>query len=246
MEPLKLDNLWLCENAVFLPTSKTLVVSDLQLGYEQQLRAMGHNIKYEQMESMLTLLESLITQTGAKHLIINGDLKHEFGRINGQERREVSLLLSRLKRRVLITVVKGNHDTITKPLTDELGIELVENYETDGFYCIHGHKEPDQKDSAFKAAHTLIIGHEHPAVTLNDGVRKERYKCFLVGKYKSKRLVVLPSFSTIVEGTDILKGEGFSPLLQVKSCSVYIIADAIRPFGRVPALRRLLDSMAHG
>lgn len=36
MEPYVVsDDLWLVENAVFLPKSKTLVISDLQLGYEQ-------------------------------------------------------------------------------------------------------------------------------------------------------------------------------------------------------------------
>jgi hypothetical protein len=247
VDPYKLsDDLWLCENAVFLPKAKTLVASDLQLGYEQQLRALGHNVHYEQLQRMLTLLESLIAQTGATRLVIDGDLKHEFGRISAQERRDIIQLLSRLKDRVEIIVVKGNHDTITKPLTDELGVRLVDSFGTDGFYCIHGHKEPDPKDPMFKAAHTIIIGHEHPAVTLHDGVRKERYKCFLVGSYKRKRLVVLPSLSTIVEGTDILKDGDFSPILRADSSNVYVIADAIRPFGRVSALRRLLARLARG
>jgi len=232
------DDLVLAENAAYLVKEKTLVISDLQLGMEGQLRAMGHDVLYEQAAMMLGLLEVLIEQTGAKRLVIDGDLKHEFGRISAQERKDILGLLSLLKRRIEIVVVKGNHDTMTKPLTDELGVPLLSSWSAGGFYAVHGHVLPDENDSAFKNAHTIIIGHMHPAITLTDGVRKERCKCFLVGKYGKKRLVVLPSFSTIVEGSDVLTVGPNSPLVKdVEKCEVYVVSDEMRPFGMVERLR---------
>lgn len=230
------EDLVFVENAVYLPTLQTLVISDLQLGLEQQLRK-GANIIYEQATQMLGLLEVLITQTQAKRLVINGDLKHEFGKITFSERRDIITILKKIKDRVEVIVVKGNHDTVTKPLTDEVGVPLVDYWTEGGFYVLHGHELPKE---SFKAAHTVIIGHTHPAIRIDDGVRSERYKCFLVGEYKQKRLVVLPSFSTIVEGTDVLKVAANSPLIQDESSMVYVIADEIRPFGKISQLRRIL------
>ncbi len=240
MDPLIVDEtLWLCENSVFLPFSKTLVIADLQLGYEQSLRKLGHNIIYEQAEKMLRLLEKLVIITKAERIVINGDLKHEFGRISGQERRDILHLIRKLERRVEVIVVKGNHDTITKPLTDELGVEFKKSWEDENFLCVHGHELPE------KIKKNIIIGHLHPAVTLHDGVRKERFKAFMIGKYRGKRLVVLPSFSTIVEGTDVLTSGSHSPLVDKKtvdSSELYVIADEIRYFGKAQKLRKLLES----
>lgn len=237
------DEVILYENAVFLVKSRALVISDLQLGYEQQLRAMGHNIMYEQAKQMLILLESLIKDSKAKMLVINGDLKHEFGKINAQERRDIVNILGKLKNRVKIIVVRGNHDTMTQVLVEELGVEFVESLELDEFYLVHGHKLPDRIPSRTSS---IIIGHAHPAVTINDGVRSERYKCFVIGKYLNKELIVLPSFSTIVEGTDILQKSSriFSPFMEdINSAKVYVISDEIRSFGTVQQIRKVLSKM---
>ena len=244
MDPLQVsDDLVLVENAVFLPDVSTLVISDLQLGHEEQLRELGSNIVYEQAMQMIGLLEALIDQTKAQRLVINGDLKHEFGRISPQERRDILHLLRTFKDKVEIVVVRGNHDTLTEILTKEVGVPMHDVWHAGGFYAVHGHALPDEEDRAYQEAHTVIIGHVHPAIRLDDGVRNERYKCFLIGSYGKKRLVVLPSFTTIVEGSDILKVASNSPFLQGNSSHVYVLADEIRPFGKVADLRRVLGKL---
>jgi uncharacterized protein len=244
MFPFKVsDDLVLVENAVFLPETRTLVISDLQLDHEQQLRALGSNIMYEQAMQMIGLLETLIDQTKAQRLVINGDLKHEFGRITSQERRDILELLENFKEKVEIIIVRGNHDTLTGVLAEEVGVPMTGSWALGGFYAVHGHELPDEQDTRYKEAHTIIIGHVHPAIRLDDGVRNERFKCFLVGKYKKKRLVVIPSFSTIVEGSDLLKVASNSPLLGGESSEVYIIADEIRPFGTISQLRKVLGKL---
>lgn len=242
MNPYRLSqDCWLLENAIYIPSEKTLVIADLQLGAEQQLRALGHNVMYEQAEKMLRLLERLVAEHDVERLVINGDLKHEFGRISGQERRDILGMLRKLKRSVRVEVVRGNHDTITKPLTDRLGIELHEALSVGPFYCVHGHELP--AGEAFQRAETVIIGHMHPAIVLHDGVRKEKCKCFLVGAYGGKRLIVLPSFATLSEGADVLRVDPNTPLLDrnaMQDCELYAIADEIRRFGTVRELARTL------
>lgn len=236
------DDVVLCDSAIFLPQSETLVIADLQLGLENQLRSSGQNIWYAQAEKMIRLLESLLTQTGAKRLVINGDLKHEFGRINAQERYDILRILSLFKNRVDIILVRGNHDTLTGPLAEELGLPLVDFFLQEGFLMIHGHHLP--QSDALSSAHTVIIGHMHPAIRLSDGVRSERYKCFLVGQYGTKRLIVLPSLSTVVEGSDVLTVAPNTPLLTAEtlaSCEVYVVEDEVRSFGLLKNISRYLS-----
>jgi metallophosphoesterase superfamily enzyme len=44
----------------------------------------------------------------------------------------------------------------------------------------------------------------HPAITLNDSYKKEKFKCFLHGKWKKKEVYILPSFVPFVFGYDLL------------------------------------------
>lgn len=49
------------------------------------------------------------------------------------------------------------------------------------------------------------MGHLHPAVKISDNqkVRSEKYKCFLIGDYKKKKVIIVPSFFPLIEGTSL-------------------------------------------
>jgi metallophosphoesterase superfamily enzyme len=49
----------------------------------------------------------------------------------------------------------------------------------------------------------LVLGHLHPAISLSDEYKKEKYKCFLYGNWKGFVVYILPSFSSISFGYDI-------------------------------------------
>ena len=82
---------------------------------------------------------------------------------------------------------------------------------------------------------TLIIGHEHPAITLREGRKTEKFKCFLRGRWKGKELIVLPAFNPLMEGTDILTEPAISPLVkQMKRREVFVIgAKEVLNFGKI-------------
>jgi len=86
-----------------------------------------------------------------------------------------------------------------------------------------------------KEVKRIIIGHEHAAVTLKEGPRVEKFKCFLKGKWKGKELIVMPSMNPVTEGTDVLQAELLSPYLNQKldNFEVFIVADEIMPFGKL-------------
>ena len=107
----------------------------------------------------------------------------------------------------------------------------------DKILVVHGDKIPKE---ALKDVSTIIIGHEHPAVSLKEGPKVEQFKCFLKGKYKGRNLIVQPSFNTIVEGTDLLRDKILSPFLQqnLGNFNVYIVEDKVYGFGKLRGLRK--------
>lgn len=99
--------------------------------------------------------------------------------------------------------------------------------------CLHGDKIPSKE--LLKGVSTIIIGHEHPAISIKDGPRAELFKCFLVGKWKRSNLIVVPSFNLVAEGTDIMKERLLSPFLKgdLRNFNVIVAADRLYDFGKV-------------
>ena len=75
---------------------------------------------------------------------------------------------------------------------------------------MHGDKIPSDWDKIQEE--TLIIGHEHPSVGIRSGERIEKIKCFLAGEFRSKNIIVMPSFNFITEGSDVLNEKSLSLL----------------------------------
>jgi len=120
-------------------------------------------------------------------------------------------------------------------LTQEKKNKLKKNGDKN-ILVAHGDKIPENEILAM--AGTIIIGHEHPAISIKDGIRSETFKCYLIGKWKGKNLIAQPSFNLITEGTDVMKEEVLSPFLKgnVKSCRVIVVADKLYDFGLVKGL----------
>jgi len=191
-----------------------LVISDLHIGYEEYLREKGillPDILVKKMkENLKKIYETMKEEGDIKGLVIDGDLKHEFGRISAQEWRDSFSFIDYAKElfgRVIL--VKGNHDTILNPIAERKDIEIVERYEIGKYIMIHGHKMVNVRDFEDKV---VVIGHEHPAIAIGNEIRKEIYKCFLLAK--NSKIIVLPSFFPLVEGHNLEQENFISPLLK--------------------------------
>jgi hypothetical protein len=137
-----------------------------------------------------------------------------------------------------VVLIKGNHDTILGPLADKKGLAARDNLFVDNILFCHGHKLFDEKSAAFRKAKTIIIGHEHPAISLRDGPRIEKYKCFLLGKFKKKNLIVMPSFNFVTEGTDVLQEKILSPFIKsISDFEAFIVGDKVYKFGKISRLK---------
>jgi putative SbcD/Mre11-related phosphoesterase len=221
--------------ALYLKDSKTLVIADLHLGFEQALEKQGVLVPRFQFKDMIDRLEQVFAKVKPETVVLNGDLKHEFGGISKQEWQDTMRLFDYLSRKCKkIIVIKGNHDPNIAPMTTKKAIEVVPELAIGDIVLVHGDSPPKAK------AKVILMGHEHPAVSLREKTRAEKFKCFLKGTYKKSVLIVLPSFNTCVEGTDVTKEQVLSPLItNIRECEVFVVDDVRKKtlyFGKVKDL----------
>jgi len=219
--------------ALWLKKVRILIISDLHIGYEEALNKQGilaprmlFNETEKEVKELLEKIKPLV-------IVINGDLKHEFGEISESEWRETLKILDLMLKQSKVVLVKGNHDKSLEPIARKRNLEIVDKYENGEICIIHGDNiiETDKK--------ILIIGHEHPAISLKEDPKVEKYKCFLLGKFKGKKLIVMPSFLPMIEGTDVCQKELLSPYLHQKlgNFEVFIAGDKTYKFGKLKNLK---------
>tara|TARA_Y100000310_G_C20699991_1_gene828853 strand:- start:6867 stop:7661 length:795 start_codon:yes stop_codon:yes gene_type:complete len=248
-------------------TNKTLIVSDFHMGYEEGLNKKGILVPRFQFSETIKRLDSMFARLKRKRIekiIVNGDLKHEFGSISDQEWRHTLKLLDYFSERCKeIILVEGNHDKILEPIAKKRNVRVVDYYviesannrkkalkskktlnlkstnkkiKNSNILVIHGDKIPDKK--LLEGVSTIVIGHEHPAVSIEESPRIELFKAFLIGKWKRKNLIVLPSFNLVTEGNDVINERRLSPFLKgnLKNFEVVVAADKLYRFGKVKDL----------
>ena len=238
-----LPGIEIADLALFLRKENILVIGDVHLGYESAMAKQGvfmprfqFRDTIERLERIFSLLKQRKKAEGIKFeaVVVNGDLKHDFATITEQEWRDILKLLDfLLVHSEQVILVKGNHDIKLAPIARKRGIVVVENIAINDKFICHGHEVP--ASSEFEKSKTIIVGNEHPAVSLREGARAELYKCFILGKWKDKKMVVMPSLNQITTGTDILKEQFISPFMQqnLGSFDVFIAGDKTYHFGKV-------------
>ena len=185
-----------------------LVIGDLHIGYDERF---GRSIGQVQLENILEKLEGIFKQikdlgVRVKRVVLLGDVKHVFSGITDIEWRETLSLLDYIKvksKGAKIIIIKGNHDNILEPIVKKRNINLRDYYfvsiEGKKYCFLHGDKMFEQ----CLDADWLLFGHWHPSITLSDNYKRERFKCFLKGKWKRKNVIIFPSFSDIKYGSDL-------------------------------------------
>jgi len=222
----------------------TLIIADLHLGYEQSLNREGIMVPKFQYRKILERILEIIEKTKASQVVINGDLKHEFGRITRQEWKEAMNFIQFLKETFNdVVLLKGNHDNFTRFIAQKTDLEVYESYSLKEFIIMHGDKIPD--DIMSHEELTIIIGHEHPCIGIRNGERLEKMKCFLKGCYKDKNLIVMPSFNFVTEGSDILHEKPLSPFLKHKSMDEFEVYGVenfeVLHFGKIKDILQVQD-----
>jgi|Deesub1362B_J571_1020462.scaffolds.fasta_scaffold00192_50 hypothetical protein len=225
------------EKAVVI--GSTAIISDLHLGMESVLQERGFALPRVQIREVIKSFEEIVEKYDIERLVIAGDFKHEFSRNMPYEWEDVEEFLSNFSE-LEILAVRGNHDNFLAAILAKRGIELVESVEIGGYTVVHGHKEID----SMKAG-KIIMGHEHPVVRVRYEGGIYTFPCYLRYRDRGKEIIVLPAFSPIVSGSDVLSIDFFlSPLLpDVEDVEVYAIEDDVFYLGRVKELRRVVGEI---
>lgn len=193
------------DKALFFPEKGILVIGDLHIGYEYQLQQSGVLVPEHQIKEMIGDLKKIFEEIkeekkDMKKIIFLGDIKHSFA-YEWKEKNYFNEVLDFLKKYFKeknIILIKGNHDTI-----DYSFGKMKKYYIEDDIAFLHGHELfMEVFDKKIK---TIVMGHLHPSVLITEkhGVKKEKYKCFLTGKFHGKEIIVLPSFLGMIEGTTV-------------------------------------------
>lgn len=217
----KIPRMQFLENSLLIE-NKILVIGDLHIGQEEIIIKQGLAPRLQTHE-IITNLNQIFDylkkrKINLDKIIILGDLKHEHGKISEEEWRETLHFLDFISNKAdEIILIKGNHDNILQPITSKRNIQIKSYYKYKEILFMHGHKEYKQalkkgltqKKAKNKDIKILILGHIHPAITLTDNYKREKYKCFLYGKYKRKQIYILPSFNPLITGYDLAKQNMF-------------------------------------
>ncbi len=201
---------------LWFDNAKALVCSDMHLGYEGFLNLQGIFVPRYNFNEIKKNFEFAFSEKGKPdYLIVCGDFKHDFRGISPQEWKESFEILDFLSKNCnKLVLIKGNHDSSLSVIAKSRNIDFVEEFFLSELKALflHGDKLPSK--SYLDKSDLIIIGHEHPSVTLRDGIKSETYKCFLKGEYEGKNLLVLPSMISVGIGNDITREKTLSPLIK--------------------------------
>lgn len=210
-----------------------LIIGDLHIGYEDYLLNKGIFIPRFQFDDLVKRLNNILEKVKPKIIVINGDLKHEFGTISEQEWNDTLRMLDLLGENREIILIRGNHDTILGPIAEKRNIKIVDRYDIDNITILHGNKLFNDLNKI------VIIGHLHPTISFKEKP-SEKYECFLKGKYKKYDLIIMPAIGTISYGFNITKEipiEAHNPYFKnLKNFEVYVVQDKVYKFGKLKNL----------
>ena len=149
-------------------SKKTLVISDLHIGWEISLVEEGIYVP-SQTAKILERLKRIVASEKPDRLLVLGDVKHTVAKIETEEWRDVPRFFEEICKIVPeVQIIPGNHDGEIEALLPER-VEILPSRGVIigdvGFF--HGHAWPLLEMLGCK---TLVIGHVHPVIAFKDPI----------------------------------------------------------------------------
>jgi DNA ligase-associated metallophosphoesterase len=195
----------MAERALLRPATGTLYVADTHWGKAAGFRAAGLPAPEGVTGGDLSRLSSAIRRTGARRLVVLGDVLH------AREGRDPRTMAAVARWRadhagVEMVAVRGNHDRRAGDPPADWGFACVDEPHPEPPLVLRHYPEPHP------GGHVLA-GHLHPGVPLaGPGRQRLRLACFHVGR----DVTVLPAFGGFTGTADIRP---------VRGDRVFVIAD---------------------
>ena len=223
---------------IYLSEISTAIISDLHLGFEEEMNLNGLFLPKLQRDHVEGMVEKIIDRYDPEKLVINGDFKQEFRKNLPQEWDDVIHFIDRFKDITELVFVRGNHDNYLQAILSRRGITQMDSYEDENYFIYHG-------DRDLKLKKFTILGHEHPSVVIRDKVGGV-YKVPAFVYSGTHRLAITPAMSFFSSGTDVTQSlvseEHFTPVLRSvkdKNFRIFGITDdfGLVDFGRLEDLQ---------
>ena len=227
------------EPALFIKDKKILVIADLHIGIEGQLKKQGVVAK-SRSNIMIKKIFSICRKYKPNDIILLGDIKHNIPMTTIQERRDVKNFLNLIEEYGNIHIIPGNHDGNIKKLASEniiihpsTGLVLNKT----GF--VHGHcwPKPEVMD-----CEQLIMAHTHPTVMFLDRLNFRTFEpCWVKGRFikkilnekypnsKNNGLLIMPAFNPLCGGTAVNHDGIVGPLgkiIDIENAHIYLMDGA--------------------
>jgi putative SbcD/Mre11-related phosphoesterase len=227
--------LWLdAARALWLAEPQVLVVADLHLGYAWAHRADGQLLPITAAEDTTERLLALLNRYPARELVLLGDLVHRAVEVPALYT-ELRWLALNVGERTRLRLVGGNHDRHLASTLAAAGLTLeIDDSVTVGPHLLlHGDNQNESSATGHlqecsQRGGRVIIGHEHPAITLSGGVASNvKCPCFLA----APGVLVLPAFSAWAAGSPIRDGCFLSHYARLSHFdrAVAVVADKLLP-----------------
>ncbi|UCH72008.1 MAG: metallophosphoesterase [Thermoplasmatales archaeon] len=224
------------EPALFIENKKMLVVADLHIGIENELRERGLNIA-SQTKNMIDHLILLCKKYKPKEIVLLGDIKHNIPSSTIQERRDVENFLEIIQTYGKIHIIPGNHDgNIKKLLSDEIIIHPSDGFIIENIGFIHGHRWPSEEIMLCKQ---IIAAHTHPTIMLTDRLGYKTFEpCWIKGKpiksklkekysyFKDISILIMPAFNKLCGGIAANKYGITGPIgkiININNAQIYLL-----------------------
>ncbi len=223
------------EPALFI-NKKLLVVADLHIGIESELREQGINTA-SQTQTMTNRLIALCEKYKPEEIIILGDIKHNIPSSTIQERKDVRNFLETMQTHGIIHIIPGNHDgNIQNISPKDMIIHPSDGFIIENLGFVHGHRWPSKE---IMQCDQIIIAHTHPTIMLTDRRGHKNFEpCWIKGDFlKSKlkekypssaspKILIMPAFNPLCGGI-AANQEGITgpigKIIDVKNAEVYLL-----------------------
>jgi len=224
------------EPALFIEGKKILVIADLHIGIESELKEKGVNAE-SQIRKMTEHLIRLCKKYKPNEIILLGDIKHNIPASTNLERRDVKIFLKEIQNLGVVHIIPGNHDGNIKWLSpDDTIIHRSDGFILDNVGFVHGHRWPNEE---VMMCDQIIIGHTHPTIMLTDRLEYRAFEpCWLKGNFlkdklfekypesKNPEILVEPAFNPLCGGIAANKDGINGPIgkiMDLENSQVYLL-----------------------
>lgn len=178
----------LADRAIHWPARDTLIVADVHLGKDASFRMAGLAVPAGNSAKDLGRLSTLLAATGAKRLVVLGDLVHN----RSSHQAELATAFSAwrdLQADLEVLLIRGNHDRHAGATPENWRIQTVNEPFEDGPLTLAHYAQPMGRPH--------LCGHLHPVVSVRDFDRSAvSLPCFVI----DPACLTLPAFGSFTGG----------------------------------------------